>query len=155
MDSKFMFNLNCRTKYSVELPAPFEYATGIFFLDKRPEQRAESQTQFEKSATGLGLKVICWREVPCNNDTIGQVALSSEPAIFQAFIVANDKSWTEEVLQRKVYVLRKWMTHTLAYEVTGYRFYICSLSTRYQTPIHVLPQYSRHSKSVHLNTGNI
>jgi glutamate synthase domain-containing protein 1 len=133
--------MNFRTKYSVELPAPFEYATGLFFLDKRAEERAESQRRVEESADVLGLKVICWREVPCNNDTIGQVALSSEPAIFQAFVVANDKSWPEELLQRKVYVLRKWMTHTLAYEVTGYRFYICSLSTRYQTfskPFHVL-----------------
>jgi hypothetical protein len=48
----------------------------------------------------------------------------------QVFIVPHDESWTEQHFQLKAYVLRKWMTHTLDYEVTGTRFYICSLSTK-------------------------
>lgn len=51
-------------------------------------------------------------------------------SLLQVFIVTNDKSWTEQQFQRKTYILRKWMTHTLDFEVTGVRFYICSLSTR-------------------------
>ncbi len=48
----------------------------------------------------------------------------------KVFITPIDKSLTEQVFQRKAYILRKWMTHTLAYERTGSRFYICSLSTK-------------------------
>ena len=61
-----------------------KYATGLFFLDKREPERIESQKKFEAAADELGLKVICWRDVPCDNDTIGQSALRSEPAILQA-----------------------------------------------------------------------
>jgi glutamate synthase domain-containing protein 1 len=37
---------------------------------------------------------------------------------------------TDQQFQRKVYVLRKWTTHELDFEVTGSRFYICSLSSK-------------------------
>jgi glutamate synthase (NADPH/NADH) len=107
-----------------------EYATGLFFLDKCEVKRSETIKRFESAAAELDMTVICWRDVPCDNNVLGASALRSEPQILQAFIVTNDKSLTEKQFQRKVYVLRKWMTHTLDFEVTGNRFYICSLSTR-------------------------
>ena len=120
----------CRTKYSIELPPAGGYATGLLFLDQCETKRSESQQKFEEAANELGLSILGWRQVPCNNDTLGEVALKSEPAIYQVFVTPNDKTWTEQVFQRKAYILRKWMTHTLAYEKTGSRFYICSLSTK-------------------------
>ena len=68
----------------MELPPLGQYATGLFFLDQREAERAESQKKFEAAADELELKVICWRSVPRDNNTLGQSALRSEPEILQA-----------------------------------------------------------------------
>ena len=67
----------------MELPPSGKYATGLFFLDQREAERTESQNKFEAAADELGMKVVCWRDVPHNNDTLGESALKSEPAIVQ------------------------------------------------------------------------
>lgn len=90
------------------------------------------------------IKVICWRTVPTDNRSIGEVARGSEPFIRQVFVTGDDPD--AESLDRKVpiklflfrkktlyfgyekvFALRKRATHTIARP--GARFYICSLST--------------------------
>jgi glutamate synthase domain-containing protein 1 len=98
----------CRTKYSVELPPPGEYATGLFFLEKCETKRLETQQKFEAAASQLGLTVLCWRDVPVDNNTLGESALRSEPAILQVtlrvagfFVVQYTK--TQKIYQRTQY----------------------------------------------------
>ncbi|XP_075970926.1 uncharacterized protein LOC142973196 [Anticarsia gemmatalis] len=112
-----------RDTHQIDLPAFGRYATGIFFLDKLHHQDIEKK--FGELAEGLGLKVLCWRTVPTNNSTIGQVARNSEPFMRQVFVTGDSE---DEQLARQIFVLRKRASHELV--VPGARFYICSLSLK-------------------------
>ncbi|CAH0729004.1 unnamed protein product, partial [Brenthis ino] len=113
-----------RDSHQLDLPSFGHYATGIFFLDKLHHQDIEKK--FQELAESLGLRVICWRTVPTNNSTIGQVARNSEPYMRQVFVTGDISD--ENQLARQIFVLRKRASHELV--VPGARFYICSLSLR-------------------------
>ncbi|XP_073951768.1 uncharacterized protein [Choristoneura fumiferana] len=113
-----------RDTHQLDLPPFGKYATGIFFLDKLHHQEIEKK--FSTLAESLGLRVICWRTVPTNNSTIGQVARNSEPYMRQVFVTGDIEDETQ--LSRQIFVLRKRASHELV--VPGARFYICSLSLR-------------------------
>ncbi|CAD7082992.1 unnamed protein product [Hermetia illucens] len=108
----------------IELPGNGDYATGIFYLDKRTH--SESEQEFAALAESLGVTVIGWRTVPVDTNAIGAVARRSEPFCRQVFVTCPHKDGKE--LARHIFVLRKRATHELTKE--GRRFYICSLSTR-------------------------
>lgn len=107
----------------VQLPELGQYATGIFYLDKNSYE--EATKDFNTLAESLGIQVICWRDVPTNQDAVGGVARKSEPLSKQVFVTADVD---EETFKRQVFVLRKRATHEL--QRPGRRFYICSLSTK-------------------------
>uniref|UniRef100_A0A8D8I6P6 Glutamate synthase [NADH] n=2 Tax=Culex pipiens TaxID=7175 RepID=A0A8D8I6P6_CULPI len=107
----------------VQLPELGQYATGIFYLDKNSHE--EAAKDFNTLAESLGIQVICWRDVPTNQDAVGAVARKSEPLSKQVFVTADVD---EETFKRQVFVLRKRATHELTRP--GRRFYICSLSTK-------------------------
>lgn len=107
----------------ITLPEFGKYATGIIYLDKNTHLEAEKD--FDTLAASLGITIIAWRTVPTDVNAIGAVARKSEPLSRQVFITAD---LDEEVLKRKVFVLRKRATHELV--KPGRRFYIKSLSTR-------------------------
>ncbi|XP_045493540.1 glutamate synthase [NADH], amyloplastic isoform X2 [Colias croceus] len=113
-----------RDSHQIDLPPFGKYATGIFFLDKLHHQDIEAK--FKDLAESLGLRVLCWRTVPTNNTTIGQVARNSEPYMRQVFVTGDIDD--EKHLSQQVFVLRKRASHELV--VPGARFYICSLSLR-------------------------
>lgn len=89
-----------RDTHQIDLPAFGRYATGIFFLDKLHHQDIEKK--FGELAESLDLKVLCWRTVPTNNSTIGQVARNSEPYMRQVFVTgeSDDEQLTRQVRPR-------------------------------------------------------
>ncbi|XP_022241836.1 putative glutamate synthase [NADPH] [Limulus polyphemus] len=107
----------------IELPPRGQYATGILFLDSSSVDKV--QTEFQKLASEYNLQVLCWRDVPVNNGILGEVALSTEPLMKQAFVIGPGLS--EDRFKREVFVLRKSATHRIPSR--DVRFYICSLST--------------------------
>ncbi|XP_055629732.1 uncharacterized protein LOC129770731 isoform X2 [Toxorhynchites rutilus septentrionalis] len=107
----------------IKLPELGRYATGIFYLDKNTHEEAEND--FNSLAESLGIQVICWRDVPTNQDAVGAVARKSEPLSRQVFIKADVDY---DTFKRQIFVLRKRATHEL--QRPGRRFYICSLSTK-------------------------
>ncbi|CAK1604543.1 unnamed protein product [Parnassius mnemosyne] len=113
-----------RDTHQIDLPPFGKYATGIFFLDKSHHQDIE--LKFKELAESLGLRILCWRTVPTNNTTIGQVARNSEPYMRQVFVTGDIQD--EEQLARQIFVLRKRASHEIV--VPGARFYICSLSLK-------------------------
>ncbi|PZC79711.1 hypothetical protein B5X24_HaOG216019 [Helicoverpa armigera] len=138
--------------HQIDLPPFGRYATGIFFLDKLHHQDIEKK--FGELAESLGLTVLCWRTVPTNNSTIGQVARNSEPFMRQVFVTgdSDDELLARQVRTRRgkhrnetgslrahwpagrdhfvpnIFVLRKRASHELV--VPGARFYICSLALK-------------------------
>lgn len=113
-----------RAEQGIELPGNGDYATGIFYLDKRTH--SECEQEFGALAESLGISVIGWRTVPVDTNAIGAVARKSEPLSRQVFVTCPHKDGKE--LARQIFVLRKRATHELTKE--GRRFYICSLSTK-------------------------
>ena len=92
-------------------------------MDKNTHLQAEKD--FETLAASLGIKVLCWRDVPSNSLAIGIVARKSEPLSRQVFVTAE---MDEETFKKNVFVLRKRATHELIRPER--RFYICSLSNK-------------------------
>lgn len=114
------------------LPEPEKYAVGMFFFPKEIRLREECRDIFTRAAEKLSMKILCWRDVPVNNDGIGPSALSVEPNMEQVFIERPAHIQSAEEFERKLFVLRKYATHigSNAVKKDPVGFYICSLSCR-------------------------
>jgi len=91
-----------------ELPAEGSYATGIAFIEKGSEVKAE----IERIAHEEGLTVLGWRELPINSRGLGKTALSVMPD-FQQLFLAGQNNESEIVLERMAFCLRKRAEHAL------------------------------------------
>ncbi|HET9434850.1 MAG TPA: glutamate synthase central domain-containing protein, partial [Chitinophagaceae bacterium] len=123
-------------KLGVHLPAYGKYAVGVVFFPKEIRLREECRDIFNRSAEKLGLEILCYRKVPVNPDGIGPTALSVEPEIEQVFIACPDHLKNPDECERKLFVLKKYATHTILNTVKKdlIGFYIASLS--YKTVVY-------------------
>ena len=91
-----------------ELPAEGAYATGIAFIATGKNFTKE----IEELATEEGLKVLGWRKLPINSDSLGKTAISVMPDFQQVFLAGvNGESGI--ALDRKIFCLRKRAEHSL------------------------------------------
>jgi glutamate synthase (NADPH/NADH) len=106
------------------LPEPGEYAVGnVFFKPNDPALLQKHQSVFSGIASGLGLRVLGWREVPTDGSILGPAASSTEPVIRQPFVVLHSHygdgsvsqggHFDEKHFERQLYVLRKCATHSM------------------------------------------
>ncbi|KAH3902636.1 probable Glutamate synthase [NADH] [Saccharomycodes ludwigii] len=130
------FKLDC----NVDVPPKDQYAVGnIFFKKDSADTLLNSKRTFEDIARSLGLKVLCWRDVPHDSSILGSAALSREPVIQQPLVVfaktfdqgnvssAEFKKDFETEFKIKLYILRKQASTTVGIQNW---FYICSLSNK-------------------------
>ena len=77
-----------------------------------------------------GLGVLGWRDVPCDNRTLGDIARSAEPVIRQIFIAGN--GLVDEQLERRLFRARKRTERRARVElgITPDAFYIPSMSCK-------------------------
>jgi glutamate synthase domain-containing protein 2/glutamate synthase domain-containing protein 1/glutamate synthase domain-containing protein 3 len=114
----------------IKLPKAGSYGVGMFFLPQDDTQRktcmdiAEAVIE-EEAATFLG-----WREVPTDGSVLGARAREEQPVIMQAF--ATIEGVTQDVLERKLYVIRKQIEKRALPVVDDNReaFYVPSFSSR-------------------------
>ncbi|GER34321.1 glutamate synthase [Striga asiatica] len=116
-----------------ELPAPGEYAVGMFFLPTSDSRREQSKVVFTKVAESLGHTVLGWRSVPTDNSGLGNSAIQTEPVIEQVFLTASPQSKAD--FEQQMYILRRLsmvaIRAALNLQHGGTKdFYICSLSSR-------------------------
>jgi glutamate synthase (ferredoxin) len=115
----------------VKLPGAGEYGVGMVFLPRDKKQRAECEKIFGNIVVEEGQKVLGWRTVPTDNNSLGATAKASEPLVRQVFI-ARDPALTDELaFERKLYVIRKRAENAIRYSGQvkgGDFFYIASLS---------------------------
>jgi glutamate synthase (NADH) len=134
------FIKNFARETGFELPPLGQYAAGNLFFKPDTETLKHATTSFEDVATSLGLRTLGWREVPKDSTLLGPAALSREPIILQPFVVLasaygeenkpvlTDPSQFDEIeFERKLYVLRKTVSHDVRYKPW---FYLCSLSNK-------------------------
>ena len=111
------------------IPVPEEgrYGTGLIFLPKDSGSAEACMEVLREECRAHGLHMICEREVPVDSSIPGPLALRTEPRIVQVFVTSYD---SREVLERKLYSVRKRTGGRTASPEYPDDFYICSLSTR-------------------------
>jgi len=109
-----------------DLPPLGQYATGIAFLPRHPDQTTAAMNAVAKIADSEGLAVVGWRGVPTDDSMIGATALAAEPSFRQVFLAGtNGDTGLDGIdLERRAFVTRKRIEH----EVEG--VYFPSLSCR-------------------------
>ncbi len=113
-----------------ELPSPGEYGVGSFFLPKG-EKYDEIKSMVEETATTFGLTLLGTRRVPVDSSILGEASSASEPDIFHFFFI-SDEGLSGKILDRKLLMLRKVVSHKVVGTYPEYKhdFYIASLSCR-------------------------
>ena len=115
----------------VQLPPRGLYAAGNVFLPTDAENRKSCIGEVDRTVAEEGQVVLGWRSIPRDNSMIGPTALEGEPAMLQLFVGAG-VGCTPEQFERKLYVTRKRITHSLhgGEHDPDEQFYVCSLSVR-------------------------
>ncbi|MFT8395784.1 glutamate synthase large subunit [Propionibacterium sp.] len=111
-----------RSQVDFALPPQGHYAAGMAFLPQDEEEREMAKISIEKIAIEERLKVLGWRDVPVNVDTLSPISLGAMPYMSQLFLCAREEASGIE-LDRLVYLVRR-----RAEKQTG--TYFASLSCR-------------------------
>ena len=113
-----------------ELPEAGAYAVGMAFLPRDPQAERAAMDAVAKIAAAEGLQVLGWREVPVDNDMIGQQARDAEPSFRHLFLTAAEGQapLTGIDLDRRCFVVRKRIEHEI--DTGGDPVYFPSLSAR-------------------------
>ena len=115
----------------LEADLPEEYAVGSLFLPQDEAARHALIDCFEDVVAEYGLEAFAWREVPTDNEGLGQTALDSEPDVRQVFVRRAEEMDPAE-FDRRLYVTRREIENQVeAMEADSTeRFYICSLDRK-------------------------
>ncbi|MGD9216290.1 MAG: glutamate synthase large subunit, partial [Desulfobacteraceae bacterium] len=117
----------CRQE-KIVLPAKGQYAGGLVFLPTDKAQRGVCQDRFEALVAEEGQKLLGWRKVPVCGDVLGHLSRHAQPAIYQIFIGQGGDVRNQTDFERKLYVIRKQIEHTIR-DLNLY-FHIPSLSSK-------------------------
>ena len=114
-----------------EIPAVREYAVGMAFMPKSPNQVTFCKTTFEAAIKDQNLSILGWRDVPVDVSNLGQIAAEKEPTIKQVFVGKNGMDITEQQFNAKLFMARKIAEHTIRNSRTSesHMFYFSSCST--------------------------
>lgn len=113
----------------IPVPEKGRYGTGHVFMPKDAESQQIILDIIEREALHLGLKLMAVRDVPTNNERLGEVARASEPDIKQIFVSDEE---TNDPIEIRLYLLRKEVEKKVAAsDIEGKdEFYIVSLSSK-------------------------
>jgi len=115
---------------NIALPDAGQYGVGMIYASPDRATRSQSRQIFEQIVAEEGQKVLGWRDVPTNNESLGETAKLSEPFMQQVFIqraagLANDLDF-----ERKLYVIRKRSHNAIRATHIDSCWYPSSLSCR-------------------------
>ncbi len=115
----------------ISLPKPGEYGLGMVFFPSDQKMENECKVTINDYLEELGFDFLGYRDVPTDNTTIGHSAKRTEPHIQQIFVQPKKRLSPIE-LERKLFVLRQIVTHTIhhTFPQTKSSFYIASFSGR-------------------------
>ncbi len=116
----------------IDLPAAGQYAAGMIFLPQAAQTRAECEALIERTIEDEGQVLLGWRDVPTDNNGIGDSVKAVEPAVRQVFVGCAESCATPADFERKLFVIRKLIENAVRdsdWEGRG-NFYVPSLSSR-------------------------
>ncbi len=120
------------SRLGMTLPGAGEYGVGMVFLPPLLEAQEKCRALVNKAIEDEGLELLGWRDVPVDKSKLGRDSRAVCPSIQQVFIGGGPGSEAGEGLERKLYVARKVIEHSIeewgiTEEEADY-FYICSMS---------------------------
>lgn len=122
------FESVCR-KLGIDLPDFGQYGVGMLSFPLDYKVRERCRTFFENIIQKFGFEILGYREVPTNNYDLGDTAKSVEPKFEQVFIKTQNINLTQEALERRLFVLRKYSNTNIRRDITeAADFYINTLS---------------------------
>src|SRR6476469_9208822 len=95
------------------LPKPHEYAVGALFMPRDPDWRQVIRDIWAQKIKREGMTLLGWREVPTDNSTLGESVKPTEPVHLQVFIGRSKKIKSEAEFDRRLYILRKSISHAI------------------------------------------
>ncbi|MDP1982377.1 MAG: glutamate synthase central domain-containing protein, partial [Sulfuritalea sp.] len=116
----------------VTLPPVGEYGVGMVFLPRGEASRRSCEAVIERAIRYEGQVLLGWRDVPVDNSGLAQAAKDIEPVVRQVFIGPGAGIDDTDALERKLYILRKAIGHSIqALKLPdGKMFYVPSMSAR-------------------------
>ena len=126
-----LFRRECE-KLGFHLPADGHYGVGMVFLPPLPAARERGRDLVSRVIDDEGLELLGWRDVPVDPSKSGRDARDRAPYIGQVFIGPGTSGLDAAGLERKLYVARKVIEHSVkdvgfSEEEADY-FYVCSMS---------------------------
>ena len=118
----------------IELPPVGQYGVGHIFMPRDAALRAHIEELIADAAQAEGLPLIGFRDVPVDNSSLSKAPeiAASEPVHRQIFVGRPADIESDDVYERRLYILRKVISGRI-YEETAGRdngFYVVSLSAR-------------------------
>jgi glutamate synthase domain-containing protein 2/glutamate synthase domain-containing protein 1/glutamate synthase domain-containing protein 3 len=116
----------------IDLPEPGHYAVGHMFMPRNQAQRIYCESVVARTIEAEGLKLLGWRDVPCNNTCLSASVIETEPRHRQVFIGRGPGIKNETEFERRLYLVRKVISNTINGDTGGrdIGFYTVSLSCR-------------------------
>jgi len=142
----------------INLPQAGQYGVGMAFFPKEKKAYEHCKQHIAATCHSLGFDLLGFRKVPTRPHSahIGEGARRTEPIIEQVFVKAQ-KEIDSDGLERKLYILRRCIGHTLDRKVRE-DFYFTSLSHKTiiykgQLTTHQLPLYFADLKDSRLKSA--
>ncbi|HEC84182.1 MAG TPA: glutamate synthase large subunit [Thioploca sp.] len=122
----------CKACFASPLPPLGEYGVGMIFLPRAAENRTACEKVIERVIAEEGQTLLGWRDVPTNNEGLGESVKTIEPLIRQVFVARGDNCADQEAFERKLFVIHKVIEHAVVRELNldKAHFYIPSFSSR-------------------------
>jgi glutamate synthase (NADPH/NADH) large chain len=122
----------CCVDLGIKLPEAEHYGVGMMFLPQPTDSRSHCETLIEQTLIEEGQTLLGWRDVPTDNDDLGDSVKQVEPVIRQLLIGRGDNCATTDDFERKLFIIRKRVEHAVrAADMPGSEcFYVPSMSAR-------------------------
>lgn len=111
-----------------DLPASGKYGVGMVFMPQEQYKIEKCRQALQEIIENENCLLIGWRDVPINDDSLGEISRLTQPTIHQVFITNNALEGQD--FERKLYVIRRRVEKEIAtWSMDDYsQFYVCSLS---------------------------
>jgi glutamate synthase (NADPH) large chain len=128
------FAKKCR-ELGFDLPDFGGYGVGVVFFPAERNLRSQCRVLFNDYIDELGFELLGYRKIPTDNEEVGESAVAVEPRMEQVFVKPK-QALDRKALERRLYVLRKYSTHTIhkTFPQAKEHFYITSFS--YKTVVY-------------------
>ncbi|MFZ2333729.1 MAG: glutamate synthase-related protein, partial [Sideroxyarcus sp.] len=119
-------------KEKFTLPPVGDYGVGMLFLPQDAKARAACEKIIADKIKAEGQTLLGWRDVPVNNNGLGECVKAAEPVVRQVFIARGKKTADQDAFERKLFVIRKTAEHAVHAlpKGQGKGFYVPSMSSR-------------------------